>query len=80
MEIREFRALVRWADMATDNAEFWSRLYYAAFSYDVRMRLLLHGLVASFGILPNPASSPTALAASDGDGKALPAQRLRPGS
>jgi hypothetical protein len=52
MAINDLRALIKWADVAIDNADFWRRIWYAARVYDPRTRALLRGLVAGIGVVP----------------------------
>lgn len=52
MTVSELKALLAWCDTGADNAVFWSRLWWAAQSYDVRMCALLRGLVAAYGTIP----------------------------
>lgn len=52
MTVAELKSLFRWCDTEADNTTFWSRLWWAAQSYDMRMCALLRGLVAAYGTIP----------------------------
>jgi hypothetical protein len=52
MNTQELRRLIYWCDAAQSNADFWRRMYYAAFALDLKTQLLIQAFVARFGILP----------------------------
>jgi len=66
MEIQELKSLVRYADTAQSNAEFWRKLYYAAFAYDINTRMMLHGFIAANGILPDDVPGQLPISATNG--------------
>lgn len=52
MTTAELWAIVRWADMAELDADFWRRLWFAAAAYPLGVCLMVRGFVARFGIVP----------------------------
>lgn len=49
MDIRDLRALIRWADIAPDNTTFWRRLWCAAEAYEARTRINIQAMCVNVG-------------------------------